>query len=141
MSRTSIAENLITLLSLFMLSLANPKKYYQLILSQGVGAGLGSGFILVPALSLQAHHWQKRRALAMGIVLTGTAVIAFLATSSGDLTHCITRRLFCGRHNLPHHAEPALQEFRRIRMGCARSNLYDARASYYRQSLYDHSAP
>ncbi|KAI0920152.1 hypothetical protein AcW1_001970 [Taiwanofungus camphoratus] len=70
----TIFGTLLYVFSLFMLSLANPKKYYQLILSQGVGAGLGSGFILVPALSLQAHHWQKRRALAMGIVLTGSSV-------------------------------------------------------------------
>ena len=57
-----------------MLSLADTHNYYQLILSQGVGMGLGSGLLLVPALSIQAHHWRKRRALAMGIVLTGTSV-------------------------------------------------------------------
>lgn len=54
-----------------MLSLADPTKYYQLILSQGVGMGIGGGLILVPAVSVQAHHWLKRRALAMGIILTG----------------------------------------------------------------------
>lgn len=56
---------------MFMLSLASPDKYYQLILSQGIGMGLGSGLLLVPSLSVQAHHWEKRRALAMGIVLSG----------------------------------------------------------------------
>lgn len=54
-----------------MLSLADPTKYYQLILSQGVGMGIGQGMLLVPALSIQAHYWRKRRAVAMGIVLTG----------------------------------------------------------------------
>ncbi|KZT66437.1 MFS general substrate transporter [Daedalea quercina L-15889] len=57
--------------SLFMLSLAHPGKYYQLILAQGVAMGLGSGFLLVPAQSVQAHHWRKRRSMAMGIVATG----------------------------------------------------------------------
>lgn len=56
---------------LFMLSLADPEKYYQLLLSQGFGMGIGGGLILVPAISVQAHHWQKRRALAMGITFTG----------------------------------------------------------------------
>jgi len=59
--------------SLMMLSIADPKKYYQLILAQGVSAGLGMGFLLVPALSVQSHHWRRRRSLAMGICLTGSS--------------------------------------------------------------------
>lgn len=58
-------------LRFFMLSLVDTSKYYQIFLSQGLGIGLGSGLIFVPALSVQAHHWKKRRALAMGIVLSG----------------------------------------------------------------------
>lgn len=34
--------------------------------------GLGGGLLLVPAMSIQAHHWKKRRSFAMGIVLTGS---------------------------------------------------------------------
>ncbi|KZT63237.1 MFS general substrate transporter [Daedalea quercina L-15889] len=59
---------------MFMLSLANPHKYYQLILSQGIGMGIGSGLMLVPAMSVQAHHWRTRRSLAMGIVMTGSGI-------------------------------------------------------------------
>ena len=55
-----------------MLSLADTSKYYQLLLSQGIGMGLGGGLVLVPAISVQAHHWKKRRSLAMGITFTGT---------------------------------------------------------------------
>jgi len=58
---------------MFMLSLADTSKYYQLILSQGVGMGIGSGLLLVPIMSVQAHHWRKRRSMAMGIVMTGSA--------------------------------------------------------------------
>lgn len=58
--------------SLFMLSLAHTQDYYQLMLSQGVAAGIGGGCMLVPSLSCQAQHWNKHRAFAMGIVLTGT---------------------------------------------------------------------
>lgn len=57
-----------------MLSLADPSKYYQIFLSQGLGVGLGCGMMFLPALSVQAHHWNKYRAMAMGIVLTGTSV-------------------------------------------------------------------
>lgn len=64
--------------SLFMLSLADPSKYWQLILAQGVGMGVGQGLLLVPAYAIQAHHWKKRRSLAMGIVSTGTFTISLL---------------------------------------------------------------
>lgn len=61
--------------SFFMLSLADPSKYWQLILAQGVGMGIGQGLLLVPAYTIQAHHWNKRRSMAMGIVSTGTVLV------------------------------------------------------------------
>ncbi|CAL1703508.1 unnamed protein product [Somion occarium] len=69
-----IAGGLLFVFSLFMLSLADTSKFYQIFLSQGVGVGLGSGLIFLPSLSVQAHHWKERRALAMGIVMTGASV-------------------------------------------------------------------
>lgn len=54
-----------------MLSLADPTKYYQLILAQGIGMGIGSGLMFVPTMSVQAHHWRVYRSLAMGVVMTG----------------------------------------------------------------------
>jgi len=71
---TQLAGSFLLVFSFFMLSLADPTKYYQLVLSQGVGVGLGSGLLVVPSLSVQAHHWEKRRALAMGIVFTGSSI-------------------------------------------------------------------
>lgn len=56
-----------------MASLAHLDKYYQLYLSLGVGMGVGAGLLYVPAMAIQALHWPKRRALAMGVVITGTA--------------------------------------------------------------------
>ena len=73
MIQLNIDNSCISLLhiSLFMLSIADPRSYYQIALSQGIGMGVGSGFLLVPAISVQAHHWRKHRSLAMGIVLAG----------------------------------------------------------------------
>ncbi|OSX62599.1 hypothetical protein POSPLADRAFT_1180728 [Postia placenta MAD-698-R-SB12] len=68
---TLAAGSALHVFSMFMLSLADPHQYYQLILSQGVGMGIGSGLMLVPAMSVQTHHWSKHRSLAMGIVMTG----------------------------------------------------------------------
>jgi MFS family permease len=55
----------------FMLSLADPSSYYQLLLAQGFGVGIGAGLLYMPALAIQARHWQKHRALAMGLASTG----------------------------------------------------------------------
>ncbi|KAJ6470657.1 major facilitator superfamily domain-containing protein [Mycena vitilis] len=57
--------------SLFMLSLAKPFQYYQIFLSQGLGVGIGTGLIFVPAVSITSHHFAKRRSLATGVVLSG----------------------------------------------------------------------
>jgi MFS family permease len=57
-----------------MLSFAQIEHYYQLFLCQGLGMGIGAGCLYVPALAIQAHHWRERRALAMGIVVTGSSI-------------------------------------------------------------------
>ncbi|KIJ65812.1 hypothetical protein HYDPIDRAFT_174676 [Hydnomerulius pinastri MD-312] len=71
---TNIFGSLLYVFSLFMLSLANPEKYYQVYLSQGLGLGIGAGLLYVPAVAVQAHHWRKKRAFAMGVVVTGSSV-------------------------------------------------------------------
>ncbi|OBZ76407.1 Riboflavin transporter MCH5 [Grifola frondosa] len=68
-----VAGTIIYALSMFMLSLANTSKYYQLFLTQGIGIGLGSGLIYVPAVSVQAHHWTRKRSLALGILNAGSS--------------------------------------------------------------------
>ncbi|KAI0318915.1 major facilitator superfamily domain-containing protein [Amylostereum chailletii] len=71
---TVFAGSVIYVLSLFMLSLAHPDQYYQVFLSQGLGMGIGSGLLYVPAMAVQAHHWREYRAPAMGFVITGTSI-------------------------------------------------------------------
>ncbi|KIJ42187.1 hypothetical protein M422DRAFT_171278, partial [Sphaerobolus stellatus SS14] len=68
---TVFIGSLIYIFSLFMLSLAHVDKYYQLFLSQGVGMGIGSGLIYLPSVAVQAHHFRRHRALAIGIAITG----------------------------------------------------------------------
>ncbi|KAI0318435.1 MFS general substrate transporter [Amylostereum chailletii] len=61
-------------LCLFLLSFAHVGSYYQLFLAQGIGMGLSGGFLYLPAMALQARHWERRRALAMGIVSSGSSI-------------------------------------------------------------------
>ncbi|ETW84736.1 MFS monocarboxylate transporter [Heterobasidion irregulare TC 32-1] len=72
--QTILAGSLLYVFSLFMLSLAHVDKYYQIFLSQGLGMGIGGGLIYLPAVAIQAHHWQARRAFAIGIVFTGGSI-------------------------------------------------------------------
>lgn len=48
-----------------MLSLAKEDQYYQIILAQGVGMGIGVGLCYVPALVTAALHFPGRQAIAM----------------------------------------------------------------------------
>lgn len=56
-----------------MLSLSQPQQFYQVFLTQGVGAGISLGFLFLPALSVLSHHFARRRALAMGIATSGSS--------------------------------------------------------------------
>jgi MFS family permease len=55
-----------------MLSLSTT--YWQVFLSQGVCMGLGAGLLYIPSLALVGVWFSKKRALALGIVMSGIAV-------------------------------------------------------------------
>ncbi|KAG6850363.1 hypothetical protein H0H93_014317 [Arthromyces matolae] len=69
-----IGGSLIYSFSLFMVSLAQPGKYYQLFLAQGVGMGLGLAMTFLPALTVVAHHFNRRRGFAIGIMTSGASI-------------------------------------------------------------------
>jgi MCP family monocarboxylic acid transporter-like MFS transporter 10 len=56
-----------------MLSLSQPQQFYQVFLTQGLGVGISLGFLFLPALSVLSHHFARRRALAMGIAVSGSS--------------------------------------------------------------------
>jgi len=56
-----------------MLSLSQPQQFYQVFLTQGVGTGISLGFLFLPALSILSHHFARKRALAMGIAVSGSS--------------------------------------------------------------------
>ncbi|KAG6824442.1 hypothetical protein H0H92_015547 [Tricholoma furcatifolium] len=69
-----ITGSVIFSFSLFMLSLAQPQHYYQVFLTQGVGMGIGLGLTFIPSISVLVTHFERRRALASGIALSGGSV-------------------------------------------------------------------
>ncbi|KAK1218845.1 hypothetical protein PQX77_018461 [Marasmius sp. AFHP31] len=69
-----VVGGLLFAFSLFMLSLAQPGKYYQIFLSQGLGMGIGLGLIFVPSVGIMVHHFKKRKGLASGVALSGASV-------------------------------------------------------------------
>ncbi|KIM41319.1 hypothetical protein M413DRAFT_72154 [Hebeloma cylindrosporum] len=59
---------------LFMISISKPEQYYQLFLAQGLGMGIAIGIMYIPALGIVSHYFQKRRALAIGLATSGSAI-------------------------------------------------------------------
>lgn len=63
---------LLHVFGLMMTSISN--EYYQFILAQGICSPLGASFVFYPALSCTATWFDKRRALAFGIVSSGSSL-------------------------------------------------------------------
>jgi len=68
-----VAGTVIMVGCLFAQSAAQYDQYYQVFLSQAVGQGIGGGLLYLPAISIVSHYFQKRRALAIGIVQSGSS--------------------------------------------------------------------
>lgn len=64
-----------------MTSLCN--EFWQTMLAQGFGVGIGTGLIFLPAISVVSQYFKKRRSLAMGIVTTGGSVGGETVSPSG----------------------------------------------------------
>lgn len=47
--------------------------HLQVLLSQGVCAGIGAGLIYVPSIAVISHYFHKKRTLAMSIVAGGSS--------------------------------------------------------------------
>lgn len=50
------------------------KEFWQTMLAQGIGLGIGTGLIFLPALSVVSQFFLKRRSLALGIATTGSSI-------------------------------------------------------------------
>ncbi|KAI2826793.1 hypothetical protein CBS147343_3232 [Aspergillus niger] len=59
------------LFCIFMTSLCT--QYWQLFLAQGVGQGIGCGLMFCPTIALMPTYFTKNRAIAIGIVASGSA--------------------------------------------------------------------
>ncbi|KAJ6501019.1 MFS general substrate transporter [Mycena vitilis] len=70
--------SILYLVSSFLLSLAKPHHYYQNFLAQAIGMGIGMGIIFLPCLSIAAHYFKRRRAVAIGAVLSGSSIGAVI---------------------------------------------------------------
>ncbi|KAF8646651.1 hypothetical protein AX16_007149 [Volvariella volvacea WC 439] len=69
-----IGGSVLFVFCLFMLSLSQPGQYYQIFLAQGVGLGMAIGATYIPGLGIVSHYFKRRRALALGIAASGSAV-------------------------------------------------------------------
>ena len=71
--------NFLIVFGIMMLSLCTT--YWQVFLAQGICMGLGAGLLYIPSLALVGIWFEKRRAMALGIVMSGIAVGEFVSRS------------------------------------------------------------
>ncbi|KAH8723947.1 major facilitator superfamily domain-containing protein [Phaeosphaeriaceae sp. PMI808] len=64
--------NFLVVFGIMMLSLSTT--YWQVFLSQGICMGLGAGLLYVPSLAMVGVWFSRKRALALGMVMSGIAV-------------------------------------------------------------------
>ncbi|KAH0583478.1 Riboflavin transporter MCH5 [Termitomyces sp. J132] len=70
--------SILTVFSIYMLSLARPDHYYQVFLAQSLGAGLGGGLTYVPSVAIVSQYFTTKQALAMTIVASGASIGAII---------------------------------------------------------------
>ncbi|KAF1842253.1 MFS general substrate transporter [Cucurbitaria berberidis CBS 394.84] len=63
-----------TIVALLLLSFVRPGQFWQIFLIQGLLMGLTIAFGVQPAQTVVGQHFKERRALAMGLVSTGSAL-------------------------------------------------------------------
>ncbi|KAF1365945.1 MFS general substrate transporter [Lizonia empirigonia] len=63
-----------TAIGLLALSFAQPGRFWQVFLVQGLLVGFAAAFGAQPALTVVGQHFKEQRALAMGLVTTGSAL-------------------------------------------------------------------
>ncbi|KAF9561240.1 MFS general substrate transporter [Agrocybe pediades] len=69
-----LTGSVVYIFSIFMLSLAEPHHYYQNLLSQGFGMGIGMGIMFLPSLTITSHYFKQKRSMAMGVVIAGSSL-------------------------------------------------------------------
>jgi len=110
------------------------KEFWQVMLAQAVGTGVGIGFLFLPAVSVLSHYFLRRRSLAIGIAVTGSSV-------GGELHLVIrTQMVTDDRNRPPHHAEPA-HSFSRVRTRRSIYWLSPARLPHPRQRAHPPPSP
>ncbi|KAG6827713.1 hypothetical protein H0H92_010686 [Tricholoma furcatifolium] len=69
-----IGGSILLVFCIFMISLSQAEQYYQIFLAQGLGVGIAVGITYVPSVSILSHYFHRRRALAMGIAVSGSGL-------------------------------------------------------------------
>ncbi|KAL3463633.1 putative monocarboxylate transporter [Aspergillus heterothallicus] len=85
-----IPASITLIFSVMMTSLSH--QYYQFILGQGVLGGMACGLIFTPVVSCVGQYFTTRRALAMGVVVSGAAI--------GGIVFPVTLNRLLNHHNL-----------------------------------------
>ncbi|WFD45012.1 hypothetical protein MPSI1_003688 [Malassezia psittaci] len=77
-----LVGTIIAVFSLMMTSLCT--EYWQFMLAQSVGFGMGSGCLFVPGMAITSTYFSKHRAMAIGLASSGSSI--------GAVVYCVLFR-------------------------------------------------
>lgn len=76
--KLSWTGSILVTLGIMMTSIS--KQYWEIMLSQGVLIGLGSGCLFVPSVALLPQYFTTRKAFATGITASGSSLGMYITT-------------------------------------------------------------
>ena len=72
----ALVGSALIVLGTFMMSLATT--YWQILLAQGICAGLGMGILYMPATAVVGTYWKKYKAMALGFCASGSGTASIV---------------------------------------------------------------
>lgn len=82
-----VIGSFLSVLGMLLTSLST--QYWQLLISQGVLVGIGNGCLFIPSFAVLPTYFEKKRALAVGIAQSGSAL--GISSSSSNFQNLLTR--------------------------------------------------
>ena len=100
-----LAGTFLTVFGMMMTSLC--ERYWEVLLAQGVTAGLGFGCLFLPSVGIVSQYFTTKKAFAFGIASTGSSIGQFRDADVGGWCFADLRYLVSRWHHISYNLPPS----------------------------------